>query len=144
MENTIYIGSDHAGFEYKEKLINYLNSKGYNCINMGTDSTESVDYPLIAKPLCDAVLKSNSVGILVCGTGIGMSIASNRIKGIRATVCWNVETAKLSREHNNSNVLCLGARMLDFELVKTIVDIYLNTDFAGGKHERRLNEIENY
>lgn len=144
MEKTIYLGSDHAGFEYKERLIKYLSEKGYNCINMGTDSTESVDYPLIAKPLCDAVIKSNGTGILVCGTGIGMSIAANRMKGIRATVCWNEETAKLSREHNNSNVLCLGARMLDFELVKSITDIYLSTDFSGGKHERRLNQIDNF
>ena len=143
MNNTIYIGSDHAGYEYKTKVINYLQSKGYVCCDMGTNSTESVDYPLIAQPLCKKVIENNGRGILICGTGIGMSIAANRYKGIRATVCWNEETTKLCREHNNSNVLCLGARMLDYDLVIKMIDIYLTTDFSGGKHERRLNEIEN-
>ncbi len=141
----IFLASDHAGFEYKEKLIQSLKDLNYECIDCGTNSNESVDYPIYAKKLCENVLSNeDSCGILICGTGIGMSIAANRFKKIRATVCWNEETVKLAREHNNSNVLCLGARMLSFEEVLSFAKLFLTTDFTYGKHLRRINEIDEF
>ena len=144
MNEKILIASDHAGFEYKEKVREYLKSQGYECFDLGTYSNESVDYPVFANKLCDELLKTdNAKGILICGTGIGMSIAANRHKGVRACVCWSEETARLAREHNDCNVLCLGARFLDYELVLEMIKIYLETDFLGGKHKRRIDYLDN-
>ena len=140
---TVYIASDHAGYEYKKQLIEDLKKLEYNVCDCGTDSEESVDYPVYAKKVCKSILNDKeSCGILICGTGIGMSIAANRYKNIRATVCWNKETTILAREHNNSNILCLGARMLSYADVLEFSKIYLTTDFTFGKHQRRLEEIE--
>ena len=138
----IAIGSDHAGFELKEKIKPFLSNLGLEVQDFGTNSTDSVDYPLIAKKLAVSVANKNPAkGILVCGTGIGMSIAANKIKGIIAAHCYDTETAKLSRLHNNSNILTLGGRITDPELAKEIIQIWLETDFEGGRHQRRLQEI---
>ncbi|MCD6403123.1 MAG: ribose 5-phosphate isomerase B [Candidatus Aenigmarchaeota archaeon] len=139
------IGSDHAGFRLKEKLKKYLESKGFSVIDVGTDSEESVDYPDFAFKVAKLVSEGKCKrGILVCGTGLGMSIAANKVKGIRATVCWNEEVARLSRLHNDSNVLCLGGRLLTFEEAKRIVEVWLETEFEGGRHLRRIKKISEF
>ena len=141
-DKKVAIGSDHAGFELKEKVKQQLKELGYETIDFGTNSTDSVDYPLIAKKVATSVASKNpSRGILVCGTGIGMSIAANKIKGIIAAHCYDVETARLARQHNNSNMLTLGGRITDPETVKDIVKVWLETDFEGGRHQRRIQEI---
>ena len=141
-EKKIAIGSDHAGFELKEKIKKNLEEFGYQITDFGTNSTDSVDYPLIAKALATSVSSKNPPkGILVCGTGIGMSIAANKIKGIIAAPAYDIETAKLSRLHNNSNILTLGGRTTDPTLAKEIVKVWLETDFEGGRHQRRIQEI---
>ena len=138
----IAIGSDHAGFELKEKIKSGLKELGYHVTDFGTNSTDSVDYPLIAKTLATSVASKNPPkGILICGTGIGMSIAANKIKGIIAAHCCDVETAKLARLHNNSNILTIGGRVTDPELAKEIVKVWLETEFEGGRHQRRIQEI---
>ena len=143
MENKkIAIGADHAGFELKEKVKSLLKELNYEVVDYGTNTPDSVDYPLIAKLVANSVKnKDPERGILVCGTGIGMSIAANKIKGIIAAPCYDVETAKLSRQHNNSNVLTLGGRMIDFAKAEDIVKIWLETEFEGGRHQRRVQEI---
>ncbi|MBI3591835.1 MAG: ribose 5-phosphate isomerase B [Candidatus Melainabacteria bacterium] len=141
-DKKIAIGADHAGFELKEKIKPLLSEIGYEVIDFGTNSTDSVDYPLIAKSLATSVANKNPQrGILICGTGIGMSIAANKIKGIIAAHCCDIETAKLARQHNNSNILTIGGRITDSELAKDIVKAWLNTDFEGGRHQRRVQEI---
>ena len=141
-DKKIAIGADHAGFELKEKIKPLLTEIGYEVIDFGTNSTDSVDYPLIAKSLATSVASKNpQKGILICGTGIGMSIAANKIKGIIAAHCCDVETAKLARQHNNSNILTIGGRITDSELAKEIIKTWLNTDFEGGRHQRRVQEI---
>ncbi len=141
-DKKIAIGADHAGFELKEKIKSFLNERGYEITDFGTNSTDSVAYPLIAKALSTSVAAKNPPkGILICGTGIGMSIAANKIKGIIAAHCCDVETAKLARQHNNSNVLAIGGRITDTENAKEIVRTWLTTDFEGGRHQRRIQEI---
>ena len=143
-EKTIAIGSDHAGFELKEQIKKSLELEGYTVTDFGTNSTDSVDYPLIAKALATSVATKNpNRGILICGTGIGMSIAANKVKGIIAANCFDAETAKLARLHNNSNILTLGGRILNFTTAKDIVQAWLETDFEGGRHQRRIQEIRN-
>ena len=144
----IFIGNDHAGKDLKDFLINFLkeNYKEIEVINVGTDSYESCDYPDYAKEVSLNVLREeDSIGILICGTGIGMSIAANKIKGIRAALCYNSTTAKLARQHNNANILCLGQRIIGFELAKDIVDTFIKTEFEGNRHLNRIikiNQIE--
>ena len=139
----IAIASDHAGFELKSKLRDYLKEKGYSVTDLGTDSDKSVDYPEYANKLCSFLLKGEcEKGVLICGTGIGMSIAANRHKGIRAALCTIPEYAKLSREHNNANVLCLGARFIPFEQATLILDTFLSTDFEGDRHQRRVDLLD--
>jgi ribose 5-phosphate isomerase B len=141
-EKKIAIGSDHAGFELKEQIKKSLESEGYAITDFGTNSSDSVDYPLIAKALATSVATKNpNKGILICGTGIGMSIAANKVKGIIAANCFDAETARLARLHNNSNILTLGGRILNFDAAKEIVKIWLETDFEGGRHQRRIQEI---
>ncbi|MBB6061849.1 ribose 5-phosphate isomerase B [Thermosipho japonicus] len=138
----IAIGSDHAGFELKNRLVDYLSKKGIEIIDVGTNSTESVDYPDYAKEVGKFVVnKDADFGILICGTGIGMSIAANKIKGIRAALCMIPEMGKLARNHNNANILVLPGRLIGFELATWIVEEFLNADFEGGRHERRINKI---
>lgn len=142
-DKKIAIGSDHAGFELKEKVKKLLSELGYDVVDFGTNSLDSVDYPLIAKSVAKSVAsKSPSRGILICGTGIGMSIAANKIKGIIAANCFDAETAKLSRQHNNSNILTMGGWMINPEKAKEIVTTWLGTSFEGGRHQRRIQEIK--
>lgn len=139
----IAIGSDHGGFEYKASIIKALQVKGYDVVDIGTYSPESCDYPIIAKKVARAVAKGDfEKGILVCGTGIGMSMAANKVKGIRAAVCGDTFSARATRAHNNANILCLGQRVVGEGLALDIIDIWLTTKFEGGRHERRVNMIE--
>lgn len=138
----IAIGSDHAGYEAKEKVKKHLESLGVSFKDFGTHSKESCDYPLIAKAVSLSVKSGESEkGILICGSGIGMSIAANKFSGIRAALCKNEETSKLSRAHNNANIVCIGARTTDFEEIKKIVSAFLETSFESGRHQRRLEQI---
>lgn len=139
----VIIGSDHAGFELKSNLIDFLSEKGYDVIDLGTNSEESCNYPEFAKKVAEKVSGSNDKGILICGTGIGMSIAANKIKGIRAALVYDIETAEFSRKHNDSNILCIGARKVSEGDAKKITANWLKTDFEGGRHQRRLDLIAN-
>ena len=138
MSETIYIASDHGGFNLKAYLSKYLEKKSYNVDDLGTHSMESCDYPLFAQKLCEAVREHNGLGILVCGSGVGMSMAANRFDGIRAASCTNEYMARMSRRHNDANVLCLGERILGLDLATDIVDAFLANTFDGGRHLRRV------
>lgn len=141
--SKILIGSDHGGFKLKGIIINHLKEDGYDIQDFGCYSEESCDYPVIAKEVAKAVLETSGRAILVCGTGIGMSIAANRFKGIRASHCTDTFTARMTRMHNDSNILCLGERITGAGLALDIVDIWLKTDFEGGRHLNRINMLEN-
>jgi len=139
----VAIGCDHGGLALKNKIVDYLKSNGFKFKDFGTFSQDSCDYPKVAKEVAVEVSKKNfDKGILVCGSGIGMSIAANKVKGIRAALCWNLATAELSRQHNNSNVLCLGERVIEEKLALDMVDLWLKTDFEGGRHKTRVDMIE--
>ena len=139
----IYIGADSAGYALKEELIPYIQEKGYEVINCGTDSAESCHYPEFASKVAKSVQSDleNSFGILVCGTGIGMSMAANKYKGIRAAVCGDTFSARMTRMHNDANVLCIGARVIGAGLAKDIVDLFLSSEFEGGRHAVRVDMI---
>lgn len=138
----IAIGSDHAGYQAKEKVKKHLESLGVSFKDFGTHSEKSCDYPLIAKDVALSVKSGESEkGILICGSGIGMSIAANKFSGIRAALCKDEEASKLSRAHNNANIVCIGARTTDFEEIKKIVSAFLETSFEAGRHQRRLEQI---
>ena len=140
---VIAIGSDHGGYNYKEEIKQHLIAGGYEIIDVGTTSTESCDYPIYAKKVAELVAKKEAEkGILICGTGIGMSITANKFKGIRAALCSDTFSASATRKHNDSNILCLGERVLDKELALEIVDIWLDTEFEGGRHQKRIDMIE--
>jgi ribose 5-phosphate isomerase B len=144
--NTKYqkigIAGDHAGFLLKEKIKSYLEESGYFVRDFGTDSEESVDYPDYSHPLAEAVEKDHlDLGILICGSGNGVAMAANRHSGIRAAIVWEPELAKLGRSHNNANVLVLPARFIDEAVAKKSVDKFLNTEFEGGRHQRRVDKI---
>ena len=143
----IAIGSDHAGYELKEKIKEYLNDNDINYIDFGTNSTDSCDYPDFAKEVSKYVSQNeNSKGILVCGSGIGVSIVANKTKNVRAALCYSSECAELSRKHNNANVLCLGARVIGAGVAMQLVDIFLTTEYEGGRHEKRVEmmmQLEN-
>lgn len=145
MENLrIAIGSDHGGYEYKEQIVSHLKEKGYECVDVGTYSTDSCDYPVIARTVTTKITAGEADrGILICGTGIGMSIVANKVKGIRAALCGDTFSARASRAHNNSNVLCLGERVIGINLAMDIVDIWLESKFEGGRHQRRVDMMEN-
>jgi len=141
----ISLAADHGGFELKNSILSYLKSKNYEVIDLGTNSTDSVDYPDFAIKAVESILnKDADRAIIMCGTGIGISIAANRFPGIRATLCWDPFTAKLSRLHNNSNILAMGGRLICIELAKEIVNVWLNTEFEGGRHEKRIAKIDEY
>ena len=143
----IYIGCDHAGFVLKGTIIGHLLSRGYEVFDAGTYSDDSCDYPFYAKETCKNVLRDeNSLGILVCGTGIGMSMVANKFRGIRAAVCGDTFSARMTRCHNDANVLCFGERVVGMGLALDLVDAFVDAEFEGGKHERRVNlltDIEN-
>lgn len=139
----VAVGADHGGFGLKEKIVEYLKSNSIEYKDFGTYSADSCDYPEFAKKVAIEVSKGNfNRGILVCGSGIGMSIAANKIKGISAALCWNMATAESARTHNNSNILCLGERQIDDKLALDMVDLWLKTEFEGGRHQKRVDMIE--
>lgn len=138
----IAIGSDHGGFALKNEIINYLQNKGIDIKDYGTYSVESCDYPDFALKVAEEVTnKKFDFGILICGTGIGISIAANKVPGIRAALCGDTFSAHATREHNNANILALGARVTGVGLALDIVDTFLKTEFQGGRHEIRVNKI---
>lgn len=139
----VAIGSDHGGFRYKESIIDYLKIRDIEYTDVGTHTPESCDYPDIARKVAELV-RTGKVdrGILVCGTGIGMSIAANKVHGIRAALCCDTYSARVSRAHNNANILCLGERVIGEHLALDITDIWLKTGFEGGRHKRRVDIIE--
>jgi ribose 5-phosphate isomerase B len=139
---NISVGSDHGGFELKRLIVRYLQEQGHEVLDAGCHSGESVDYPDFAQKVCDHVLNGKCErGILVCGTGIGMSMAANRHRDIRAALCHESYTARMSREHNNANILCLGGRVVGPEIALDIVREWVKTEFAGGRHQRRLAKL---
>jgi ribose 5-phosphate isomerase B len=141
MNRNLVIASDHAGYELKEYLVKKLKDLNYEVQDLGTSSNERVDYPNYAHQLANIVKSKNQKGILLCGTGIGMSMAVNKHKDIRGALCTSIEMAKLSREHNDANVLIMGARITKPELAWDILETWLNTEFAGGRHEKRTEAI---
>ncbi len=139
----IGIGSDHAGYQYKELIKSLLNDLGHEVVDFGTDSEEPVDYPLFIRPVAEAVAKAElERGIVLGGSGNGEAITANRVKGVRCALCWNVETARLGRQHNDANLIAIGQRMITAELALEIVRVWLATPFEGGRHQRRIGLIE--
>ena len=140
--NKVCISSDHAGFGIKEYIKELIIKSNISITDLGPYNNKSVDYPDYAKKLSKRVSKKKSeIGILVCGSGTGMAISANKIKGIRAAVGYNLKSTQLSRQHNNANILCLGARLTKKNEIKKIVSIFLKTDFEGGRHKRRIKKI---
>ncbi len=140
---TIFIASDHGGFHLKQAVLDHLAAQGITAQDLGPENTQSCDYPEYAKALCRKVLDTeNSLGILICGTGIGMDMTANRFPGIRSALCHNEFTGRMARSHNNANVLCMGERVLGPGVALSIVDVFLNTDFEGGRHARRVDMID--
>ena len=143
MEHIIPIASDHGGFEMKQFLIEKLQESGYEVKDYGTDSTESVDYPDMIHPLAKAIEKGEyPIGIILCGSGNGAQMTANKHPHVRAALCWNEELAKLAREHNDANIMALPGRFIPFDQAWRMVQIFLNTPFAGGRHARRVEKIE--
>jgi len=142
MMQKIAIGSDHAGFEMKEKVKTLLSGQGFETKDFGTHSLESADYPDFAHPVANAVEKGEcELGILICGSANGVAMTANKHQHIRAAICWNEELASLARQHNNANVLCLPARFIEMDTATNIVDRFLTSTFEGGRHERRVEKI---
>ena len=138
----IGIANDHTAVEMKQEVQKYLEEKGHEVVNFGTDETASTDYPIWGEKVANAVAnKEVDLGIAICGTGVGIGLACNKVNGIRACTCSEPYSAKYSRLHNNANILTFGARVIGPELAKMIVDAFIETDFEGGRHERRVNEI---
>ncbi len=140
----IAVASDHGGFALKEYVKKHLGERNIEVLDLGTNSEESVDYPVYGKACGEAVVSGNAdLGIVVCGTGIGISIAANKVKGVRCGLCTSVEMAHLTKQHNNANVLALGGRTTEPELALKIVDEWLDTEFEGGRHQRRVDMLDN-
>lgn len=138
----VAIGGDHAGYEYKEEVISYLEGKGVQVKDFGTHSSASVDYPDFAHPVASAVESGEyAYGILICGSANGVAITANKHQGIRAAICWGDELARLARSHNNANILCIPAKFVDTATAEEMVDIFAETAFEGGRHENRVNKI---
>lgn len=139
----IALGTDHAGYEYKERIKQHLIERGHEVIDFGTDSAESADYPVFVRPAAEAVAKGECErGIVLGGSGNGEAITANRVNGVRCALCWNLETARLSRQHNDANMISIGARTIDLDLALQIVDTWLTTQFEGGRHARRIRMID--
>jgi len=142
MKNKIGIACDHAGFEYKEKLVSYLKEKGYTVTDYGCYSTESVDYPDFAHKLAQSIKNNeNDLCIQFCGSGNGINMSANKHQEIRSALCWETEIAELARLHNNANVCTMPARFISFEKVLEIVEVFLSTEFEGGRHQKRVEKI---
>ena len=138
----IAIGNDHVAVDMKNHISEYLTNKGYEIVNFGTDSTERADYPIYGKAVAEAVAKGEcDLGILICGTGIGISLAANKVPGIRAAVCSEAYSARLTRQHNNANIIAFGARVVGQATAEMIVDEFLNAEFEGGRHQNRIDMI---
>ena len=143
LSKPIVIGSDHAGFDYKVAIVKWLTEKGYQVIDKGVDANKSVDYPDYARKVGEAVARGDyEQGVLVCGSGTGMAIAANKVPGIRAAVAWNEEIARLAREHNDANVLSLAARFTPDDQIDKIVRAWFGAHFDGGRHQRRVDKIQ--
>lgn len=139
----IAVGSDHAGFALKQEIVKYLREKGEEIIELGCMDGSSCDYPLVAKETCEVVISGRAeCALLICGTGLGISIAANKIKGIRAAVCTDCYMAKYARLHNDANVLCMGGRVIGSGLACEIADAFLSSSFEGGRHQRRVDQIK--
>ena len=139
---TIGIANDHAGYEYKTKLIPYLQKKGYTVKDFGSDTPDAVDYPDFAHPLANAVENGSCpLGISICGTGNGINMTVNKHAGIRGALCWSPEISRLARAHNNANICSIPSRFVSMETVYTIIDEFLNTSFDGGRHQARIDKI---
>ena len=139
----IAVGSDHAGYRYKTIIVEMLQEAGHDVTDMGTYSEEPVDYPLFIRPVAESVARGDHErGIVLGGSGNGEAIVANRVRGVRCSLCWNVESAQLGRAHNDANVLSLGERMMSVDMMKEIVDTWLGTPFDGGRHERRIRQID--
>ncbi|MDD2504190.1 MAG: ribose 5-phosphate isomerase B [Clostridia bacterium] len=139
----IAIAADHGGFELKEKVKAYLQTNGYEVLDLGCNSDESTDYPQYGKNCGEAVMRGDAQrGIVVCGTGIGISIAANKVKGIRCALCTSTIMAEMSRKHNNANVIALGGRILEHDFALSILETWLNTEFEGGRHQRRVELLD--
>ena len=142
LKKPIAIGSDHAGFEYKEDIISFLEGKGFTYKDFGTYSKESADYPDYAHPVANAVEKGEAAfGILICGSGNGVAITANKHQHIRAAICWGEELAKLARQHNNANIICIPSRFVREDDVEKMVALFISTEFEGGRHKTRVEKI---
>lgn len=140
----VAIGADHAGYELKEKIKAYFDEKNIAYKDFGTNNAESCDYPMFSKAVAESVACGESEkGILVCGSGIGVCIAANKVRGIRAALCYEPELAVMARAHNNANIICIGSRFVSYNTAQNIVNSFLNTNFEGGRHQRRVKQIEN-
>ena len=138
----ISIGNDHAGTQHKKEIIRYMEKKGVEIINHGTDGEDSDDYPDLAHPVAeDEKNNRTDIGIVICGSGNGVAMTANKHKDIRAAICWNKEMAKLAREHNNANIISIPARVITTSEAREIVEVFLNTEFEGGRHKRRTDKI---
>ena len=139
----IAIGSDHAGYQYKEQIKALLQKLGHTVIDKGTDSEAPVDYPLFIRPVAEAVARGDAErGVVLGGSGNGEAMVSNRLKGVRCALCWNLESARLGRQHNNANVLSIGQRMMTLETALEVVRVWLDTPFEGGRHQHRIDLID--
>jgi len=144
MTHKIILAADHAGFPLKQSVMQLLQSKGYEVLDLGTNTGDSVDYPDFGQAAAKAILDGKAEqGIVICGTGIGISISANRFKGIRCALCGDVETAELARRHNNANMLALAGRSLSLEQAEKIISAFLDTEFEGGRHQNRIVKIDN-
>ena len=142
LKMKIAIGNDHVAVEMKNHITEYLTAKGHEIVNFGTDSNERCDYPVYGKKVADAVVSGEcELGILICGTGIGISLAANKVKGIRAAVCSDPYSARLTRQHNNANIIAFGARVVGEATAEMIVDEFLNAEYEGGRHQARIDMI---
>ena len=142
MNKLIPIGADHAGFQLKAELIQYLEQKGFELKDFDCYSEESIDYPDYGHPVASLVEENEGIlGILICGSGNGINMTANKHQGVRSALCWKKEIAQLAREHNNANIIVLPARFITLEEAKEMVDTFLSTEFEGGRHERRVNKI---
>jgi len=142
LSKPIAIGADHAGYEFKSAIVEILQNKGLEVKDHGTYSVDSVDYPDFAHPVASAVQNNEAgFGILICGSGNGVAITANKHQNVRAALCWQVDLAKLAREHNNANVLCLPARFVSLAVAEEMVNTFIDTNFEGGRHEKRVGKI---
>jgi ribose 5-phosphate isomerase B len=141
----ISIGSDHAGYAYKERIVQHLVSAGHEVVDCGTHSAESTDYPLYVIPAAEMAARGESDrGIVLGGSGNGEAIAANKVRGVRCALCWNNQTAEFSRKHNDANVISIGQRMTSIEIALDILDVFLKTEFEGGRHQHRIDEVAHY